>query len=276
MQVLMQRIKEVLSKAYFWQRLSVLLTASFFFSLFLRLSNDLLITLFLFISALSVVWLLLSLLKRKNSETLGKKPMRPFWVRLVATVTLVPALLFISSGIGFGIGLAMNPYTAEEIAANEVRAATEKAEREAREATEKAEREEQARQDELDREAKELEESKEKTPSPTANARSDWEKGMEEKGWIEVQEGIWFSWAEDFSCGYYNCQYAFIAVEEVCARGVYVEVTIEDDGVSIGRDIEITSALIPEDGKLAQARLHFIDTTNTATSWQPVSIFCRD
>jgi hypothetical protein len=98
---------------------------------------------------------------------------------------------------------------------------------------------------------------------------------MESENWIEAQEGVWFKWADDYSCGYFNCIYAYVAVEELCSRGVYVEVTIERDGVAIGRDIEVTPALIPQGNKLAMAELEFIDTSDSATHWQPVRIYCR-
>jgi hypothetical protein len=278
MKILLENAKHIIGNAYFWQRLLTLSVSLFFFTLFLRISNDSLTTVFFIASMASSVWLIFALFKKQGSKALGSKPIKPLWLRLVATVTLVPALLVLSPALGFGMGLAINPYTAEEVAANE-----------AREAAEKIKIEEQAKRDEIDRAAREeLENQKkedsgkqdpsdsDKSTESTSNsdARSDWEAQMESDGWEQAQAGIWFQWAEEYSCSYFNCTYAFVAVEEVCARGVFVEVTIERDGVSIGKDIEITSALVPEGNNLALAELEFTDTSNSATTWKAARIYC--
>ncbi len=278
MKILLESAKRIIGDAYFWQRLLTLSVSLFFLTLFLRINNDSLTTVFLITSLASGVWLFFALFKKQGSKVLGSKPNKPFWLRLLATVTLVPALVVLSPAFGFGVGLAINPYTAEEIAANE-----------AREAAEKLKIEEQAKRDEIERAAREesenqkIEDSVEQEPSDSdessnntsnSDARSDWEAQMESDGWEQAQDGIWFQWAEEYSCSYFNCTYAFVAVEEVCARGVFVEVTIERDGISIGKDIEITSALVPEGNNLAVAELEFTDTSNSATTWKPARIYC--
>ena len=180
MKVALIKLKDFLSKAYFWQRLLALTVSLFLFALFVRISSDFLSTLFFFISFAIGVWLVFALFKKKASQTLGKKPVKPFWVRLVAMVTLVPALATLSPALGFGVGLAINPYTAEEVAANEAREAAEKVEREAREAAEKVEREareaseqlareEQEKLDEAEGKARAQEESRKKEEQRLAN-----------------------------------------------------------------------------------------------------------
>ena len=145
----MKKVKDkivfTIKNAYFWQRLVVLSLSLFFFSLFVRVSNDFLPLVFLIFSLASGVWLLFALSKKGGSSTLGNKPVKPLWIRLVAMVTLVPIVVTLSPVLGFGVGLTVNPYTAEELAANEAREASAKVEREAREAAEKLERE--ARED---------------------------------------------------------------------------------------------------------------------------------
>lgn len=169
MKAVLIKIKDFLSKAYFWQRLLALTVSLFLFALFVRISSDFLSTLFFFISFAIGLWLVFALFKKKAHQTLGKKPMKPFWVRLVAMVTLVPALAILSPALGFGLGLAINPYTAEEIAANEAREAAEKVEREAREAAEKLEAEEKAKRDELEQAENTLEEAEKKEEQRLAN-----------------------------------------------------------------------------------------------------------
>ena len=145
MKSIVNQISLVSRSAYFWQRLLVLSASLFLFAMLSRLSDGLSI-LFFFISLVSGVWLILSMFKKSSSQMIGTKPMKPFWIRMVAMVTLVPALVLVAPVLGVGVGLSINPYTAEEIAANEAREAAERAEREAaeraeREAAEKAETE---------------------------------------------------------------------------------------------------------------------------------------
>jgi hypothetical protein len=132
---IVNQISLILRSAYFWQRLLVLIASLFLFAMLSRLSDGLSI-LFFFISLVSGVWLILSMFKKSSSQMIGTKSMKPFWIRMVAMVTLVPALVLVAPVLGVGVGLSINPYTAEEIAANEAREAAEKAEREAAEKAE--------------------------------------------------------------------------------------------------------------------------------------------
>jgi hypothetical protein len=104
--------------------------------MFTRISDGMSIVFFL-VAFLSLVWLILSMFKKSSSQMIGKKPMKPLWMRLVAMVTLVPLLVLASPVLGVGVGLSINPYTTEEIAANEAREAAEQAEREAAEQAER-------------------------------------------------------------------------------------------------------------------------------------------
>ncbi|MEN9970148.1 MAG: hypothetical protein RLZZ229_356 [Actinomycetota bacterium] len=100
-----------------------------------------------FATLASAVWLVAALLKKRDSAVIGKKPMRPWWIRLIAMVTIVPLLLMTSLLIGTGVGLAIKPYSKSEIAENKARAEAEIRQEKLRAAAEKAQREEQAKLD---------------------------------------------------------------------------------------------------------------------------------
>ena len=177
MKAILIKFKIFLSNAYFWQRLLALSLSLFFLTMFVRVNNDFLPSVFLITSLASGIWLILALFKKRGSSTLGNKPNKPLWIRLVAMATLVPALVTLSPVLGFGVGLTLNPYTAAEIAANEARAAAEKVEREAREAAEKVEREAREASEKLDRE----EQEKRDQAESQARAEEDAKKKEEQR-----------------------------------------------------------------------------------------------
>ena len=185
---------------------------------------------------------------------------------------------------------------AEREARNEERAQREadrQAEREARneeraqrEAERQAERDRAAeeRQNQRDQAAKDRESTREQqqkesagdtqSSSPASTARADWEKSMRDDGWFVGIDGIWFRWATDFRCGYYNCIFGYIAVEETCMGGVAASAAIYRGNVSIGSDFKVTSALIKRGSTLAIAEVQFLDYSNNGDTFELTEIRC--
>ena len=184
------KIKSSLKAAYFWQRLLVLVVASFLFGISIRLEPRVTAIVLMLVSVLSGLWLVASVFKKKNSPVLGTKPMKPWWVRLIALVTIAPILWISSVGIGSNAALAIKPYTAAEIAENEAREKVELQREEERRAAEKRQQEEQAKldadkeaaekaaaEDQAEREAAENS-AREETESQNIqqNSGADWDK----------------------------------------------------------------------------------------------------
>jgi hypothetical protein len=141
------QIKYNLKAAYFWQRLLVLMLATFFFSMAIRLEPSVTAIVFFLATLLSALWLVLSLFKRRVSPMLGTKPMKPWWVRVIAMVTIVPILLVASGATGTSLALSIKPYTAEEIAENEAREKVQLQREEERRAAEQRQKDEKAKAD---------------------------------------------------------------------------------------------------------------------------------
>lgn len=141
------QIKSSLKAAYFWQRLLVLMVATFFFSMAIRLEPSVTAIVFFLATLLSALWLVLSLFKRRVSPVLGTKPMKPWWVRLIAMVTIVPILLVASGATGSSLALSIKPYSAAEIAENEARDREQLQREEERRAAEQRQKEDKAKVD---------------------------------------------------------------------------------------------------------------------------------
>ena len=139
------KAKDVISKAYFWQRLAIFLALLFAFGLTTRIEPFGITLVFFLAAILSALWLLAQLFRRKNSPVLGKKPMKSWWVRLIAIATIAPILGMSSLAIGVGAGLAINPFSAQEIAENEARAEAELQREQQRKAAEELRKSEQAK-----------------------------------------------------------------------------------------------------------------------------------
>ena len=148
------QIKSSLKAAYFWQRLLVLMVATFFFSMAMRLEPSVTAIVFFLFTLLSALWLVLSLFKRRVSPVHGTKPMKPWWVRLIAMVTIVPILLVASGATGTSLALSIKPYSAAEIAENEARDREQLQREEERRAAEQRQKEDKAKV-EADKEAEE-------------------------------------------------------------------------------------------------------------------------
>jgi hypothetical protein len=141
------KAKQVISKAYLWQRLLVFLVLAFAFGLTTRFEPIGLSLLFFLATILSALWLVAELFRKKNSPVLGKKPVKTLWVRLIAIATIAPLFGVIGLALGVTSGLAINPFSAEEITANEAREEAEVKREEERKVAEKAQKEEQAKID---------------------------------------------------------------------------------------------------------------------------------
>jgi hypothetical protein len=147
MKNLKDQAKHVIRNAYFWQRLTVLAVLSFTFAMFIRIA-PIGVTLIVFFAAiLSGIWLVAAMFRRQDSTVLGTKPMKRWWVRLIALATLAPVLTL--SGMVFGVtaGEIIKPYSAAELAENKARAEAEALREEQRKAAEEARKEEQAKID---------------------------------------------------------------------------------------------------------------------------------
>ena len=163
---------------------------------------------------------------------------------------------------------------AERDAASAAERATRDAERQAAREQKEAE---QARQEAADRakQAQETAAARNSSNSASApSARAQWEAAMREDGWFKPTDGIWFQWATDYTCGYFNCIYAYVAVEETCMGGVVANVAIFRGNVSIGSDLEITSALIKRGSTLPIAEVSFTDISNNGDSWELTGLRC--
>jgi hypothetical protein len=147
MKNLLGKAKHVISKAYFWQRLVIFLALLFAFGLTTRIESFGITLLFFLAAILSALWLVAQLFRRKNLPVLGKKPMKPWWVRLIAIATIAPLLGMSSLAIGVTAGLAINPFSAQEIAENEARAEAELQREQQRKAAEELRKAEQAKFD---------------------------------------------------------------------------------------------------------------------------------
>ena len=156
--------------------------------------------------------------------------------------------------------------------ARDAEKAAERAAADARKQAEKASRE--ATQDEA-RQQQEQTSPTNSSRSPTApTQRQIWEQSMRDDGWFQPTDGIWFAWDTDYTCGYYNCIYAYIAVEETCMGGVTARVAIYRGNISIGSDSSLTSALIVRGSQLPIAEVSFIDLTNSGDSWELTHLRC--
>jgi hypothetical protein len=143
----MDNAKQIIRKAYFWQRLASLLILSFIFAMFIRIA-PIGITLIVFLAAaLSAVWLVAALFRKQDSPVLGNKPMKRWWVRLIALTTLAPILAMSSLALGITTGEAIKPYSAAELAENKARAEADAQRERERKAAEEAQKEEQAKID---------------------------------------------------------------------------------------------------------------------------------
>lgn len=139
------KAKDVISKAYFWQRLVIFLALLFAFGLTTRIEPFGITLVFFLAAILSTLWLFAQLFRRKNSPVLGKKPMKSWWVRLIAIATIAPILGMSSLAIGVGAGLAINPFSVQEIAENEARAEAALQREQQRKAAEELRKAEQAK-----------------------------------------------------------------------------------------------------------------------------------
>lgn len=145
MKQFVEKAKHIIRTAYFWQRLLAVLVLLFAFGILIR-TAPFGITLLFFLAAIgSVLWLVIALFRRKNSPVLGNKPMKSWWVRLIAIMTIAPLLGMSSLALGVTSGLAINPYSAEEIAENEARAEAERKREQERKAAEELRKAEQAK-----------------------------------------------------------------------------------------------------------------------------------
>jgi hypothetical protein len=147
MKIFFERAKHIISNAYFWQRLLVFLALAFAFGLTTRIEPFGIALLFFLATILSALWLVAELFRKKNSPVLGERPMKSWWVRLIAIATIAPLIGFSGLAIGVTASLAINPFSVEEIAAIEAREEAELKREQERKAAEELRKAEKAKFD---------------------------------------------------------------------------------------------------------------------------------
>lgn len=130
---------------------------------------------------------------------------------------------------------------------------------------------EAAEQEKEARDKAEAAEREKKRVAAESAARQD--KNYADQGYVKVADGIYayFFDPSSFSCGNWNCAFVQFATEKACPNHLYVEVSWDRDGTSIGWSNAVSTALSAGDTWLAE----FNDTSNQGDTYRITSVSCR-
>jgi len=177
-------IKDVISRirgVYFWKRLAIFSGWTFLlYAIAFRLIPDLL-PLTIIVMLILMGWTFFGMFRKVSASKPNKKKMRPVWQRIIAGVLLAPLAFLTAVGSGAAIGLAIKPYSAQELAEQEAVAAAEERAEAVRVAAEKQKKAEEAKQAEDKAEADRLAEIERKKSEETKRIAEANQKEAEAK-----------------------------------------------------------------------------------------------
>lgn len=175
-------VRDVISRirgVYFWKRLAIFSGWTFLlYAVAFRLIPDLL-PLTIIVMLILMGWTFFGMFRKVSASKPNKKKMRPVWQRIIAGVLLAPLAFVTAVGTGAAIGLAIKPYSAQELAEREAVAAAEARAEVIRVAAEKKQKAEEAKRAEDKAEADRLAEEERKKSEETKRVAEENKKQAE-------------------------------------------------------------------------------------------------
>lgn len=174
--------RDVISRirgVYFWKRLAIFSGWTFLlYAIAFRLIPDLL-PFTIIVMLILMGWTFFGIFRKVSASNPNKKKMRPVWQRIIAGALLAPLAFISAVGSGAAIGLAIKPYSAQELAEQEAVAAAEARAEVIRVAAEKKQKEEEAKRAEDKAEADRLAEEERKKTEETKRVAEENKKQTE-------------------------------------------------------------------------------------------------
>lgn len=223
--------------------------------------------LLLFLGVGAIVWTVFGVSKAlKDVEKSGRV------ISVIVASFLIVFLSIASFTLGVHLGWSIVPNSARELALIQESVNAERIEQSARS---------QDREDERNQELAEAAREQAENPPPSESAPltlQQWRTDMASKGWISAETGVWFKIADEgYSCGDATCQYIWVTVEESCYSGVVLNISrMGDNDISLGRDDQMTGALVKGGSEYPIARVDLFDYSFQTLWWNVTSAYCAD